>query len=159
MPATVTPSRKPSSASLASRSACEFCSRGIQVYVVPAGASFAASAASGFMSGCLIFQRPDICSTTSFESIRTSISASGASSAAIRSPAISPEYSATLLVATPIVVPSSAMTAPVSASLRTAPYAAGPGLPRDPPSASMRTRIRCRTLPSGSGSGCTPHSG
>ena len=29
------------------------------------------------MSGCLIFQRPDICSTTSLESIRTSRSASG----------------------------------------------------------------------------------
>ena len=27
------------------------------------------------MSGCLIFQRPDICSTTSLESIRTSTSA------------------------------------------------------------------------------------
>ncbi len=36
-----------------------------------AGKTRAASAASGFMSGCLIFQRPDICSTTSLESIRT----------------------------------------------------------------------------------------
>src|SRR6478672_7180933 len=52
---------------------------------------------------------------------------------------MSPEYSATLLLATPIVVPSSAITLPVSASLSTAPYAAGPGLPREPPSTSMRT--------------------
>ena len=128
----MTPLRKPSSASLASRSACAFSARGTQVYVVPGGARSLASVASGRMSGCLIFQRPDICSTTSLESIRTSTSASGASSAAIRSPAIRPEYSATLLVATPIVVPSSASTSPVSASLSTAPYAAGPGLPREP---------------------------
>ena len=93
----------PSSASLASRSACWFCSRGTQVYVVPNGASRLASSASGLMSGCLIFQRPDICSTTSLESIRTSMSASGANSSASLSPAIRPEYSATLLVAIPIV--------------------------------------------------------
>ena len=73
------------------------------------------------MSGCLIFQLPDICSTTSLESIRTSIEAPGACSAASFSPATSPEYSATLLLARPIVVPSSASTAPVSASLSTAP--------------------------------------
>ena len=42
--------------------------------------------ASGRMSGCLIFQRPDICSTTSLESIRTSMSASGANSAASLEP-------------------------------------------------------------------------
>ena len=66
-----------SSATLRIRSACAFWSRGIQVYVVPAGAKRAACAASGFMSGCLIFQRPDICSTTSLESIRTSRSAPG----------------------------------------------------------------------------------
>ena len=34
------------------------------------------------MSGCLIFQRPDICSTTSLESIRTSTSAVGSRSSA-----------------------------------------------------------------------------
>ena len=145
-PATVTPDRFPSSASLASRSACLFCSRGTHVYVVPNGARRLASTASGRMSGCLIFQLPDICSTTSLESIRTSMSASGASSAAIRSPAISPEYSATLLVATPIVVPSSAITAPVSASLSTAPYADGPGLPREPPSASITTERGAPTV-------------
>ena len=54
-------------------------------------------------------------------------------------PAIRPLYSATLLLATPMVVPSSASTRPVSASLTSAPYAAGPGLPREPPSASMMT--------------------
>ena len=124
---------------MASRSACLFCSRGTHVYVVPNGARRLASSASGFMSGCLIFQSPDICSTTSLESILTSMSASGASSAAKRRPAIRPLYSATLLLATPIVLPSSAITSPVSASLRTAPYAAGPGFPREPPSASMTT--------------------
>ena len=40
----------------------------------PARAAWPRSA-SGLMSGCLIFQRPDICSTTSLESIRTSSSA------------------------------------------------------------------------------------
>ena len=111
------------------------------MYVVPNGASRLASIASGRMSGCLIFHRPDICSTTSLESIRTSMSASGANSSASLSPAIRPEYSATLLVATPIVVPSSAITSPVAASFSNAPYAAGPGLPREPPSASTMTEV------------------
>ena len=102
-PGTLTPARLPSRASLARRSACWFCSRGHQVYVVPDGARRLASSASGFMLACLIFQRPDICSTTSLESIRTSTSASGANSSASRSPAIRPEYSATLLEAMPIV--------------------------------------------------------
>ena len=137
----MTPDRSPSRASLASRSACLFCSRGTQVYVVPNGARRLASIASGLMSGCLIFQLPLICSTTSLESIRTSMSAPGATCSAILSPAISPLYSATLLLATPMVVPSSASTRPVSASLTSAPYAAGPGLPREPPSASMTTRL------------------
>src|SRR4051812_18775516 len=136
----VTPDRVPSSASLANRSACLFCSRGTQVYVVPNGASRLASSASGFMSGCLILQVPLICSTTSLESIRTSTSASGATVCAMVSPAIRPRYSATLLLAIPIVVPSSARTRPVWASLTSAPYAAGPGLPREPPSASTTTR-------------------
>ena len=136
----VTPARSPSSASLARRSACLFRSRATQVYDVPKGASRFASRASGFMSGCLIFQLPLICSTTSLESIRTSTSASGATVCAIVRPAIRPRYSATLLLAVPIVVPSSARTRPLSASLTSAPYAAGPGLPRDAPSASMTTR-------------------
>ena len=53
------------------------------------------------MSGCLIFQRPDICSTTSLESIRTSTSAVGSRSSAACRPATRPPYSATLLVARP----------------------------------------------------------
>ena len=106
---------------MARRSACLFCSRGIHVYVVPSGARRLASIASGRMLACLTFQRPDICSTTSLESIRTSMSAPGANSSASLSPAIRPEYSATLLEATPIVEASSAMTSPVSASLSTAP--------------------------------------
>ena len=138
--AAVTPLRLPSSASLASRSACLFCSRGTQVYVVPNGASRLASSASGFMSGCLIFQWPDICSTTSLESIRTSISASGrelrGQLAARRSGRSTPRR---CWWRRRSCVPSSAITSPVSASLSTAPYAAGPGLPREPPSASMTT--------------------
>ena len=88
---------------------------------MPNGARRLASSASGFISGCLIFQLPLICSTTSLESIRTSMSAPGATSSAIRSPAMRPVYSATLLLATPIVVPSSASTRPLSASLTNAP--------------------------------------
>src|SRR3954447_6832591 len=139
----VAPERRPSRASLASRSACLFCSRGTQVNVVRPGrvvTSALALSASGLMSACLIFQLPLICSTTSLESIRTSTSASGATCWASVRPAIRPRYSATLLLATPIVVPSSASTRPVSSSLTSAPYAAGPGLPREPPSASMTTR-------------------
>ena len=67
-----------SSASLANRSACLFRSRGTHVNRVPKGARLLASMASGFMSGCLIFQLPDICSTTSLESSRTSRSAPSA---------------------------------------------------------------------------------
>ena len=140
-PATVTAVRCPSSASLASRSACLFCSRGTQVYVVPNGASRLASRRQRPHVGVLdlpaarhllddeLGVHPDL------DRRRRARTRS-----ASRSPAISPEYSATLLLATPIVVPSSAITSPVSASLSTAPYAAGPGLPREPPSASMTTR-------------------
>src|SRR5579875_1665178 len=88
------------------------------------------------MSGCLTRHRPDICSTTSFESIRTSTDACGSIRATARRPAIRPEYSATLLVATPSDSDSSARTSPVAASRTRAPYPAGPGFPRDPPSAS-----------------------
>jgi hypothetical protein len=69
----------------------------------------------------LIFQWPDICSTTSLESIRTSAAAAGAIRAAVRSPAISPEYSATLFVAWPMLSRTSASTSPVAASSTTAP--------------------------------------
>src|SRR4051794_15343006 len=99
------------------------------------------------MSGCLICQRPDICSTTSLESIRTSTLAGGSRSSAACSPATSPPYSATLLVARPTDSARSASTRPVSASRTSAPYPAGPGLPRDPPSAStMKRRLTPRSL-------------
>lgn len=120
------PSRPASIASLASRSACLFCARGIHSYVTEdGGRTAAARAASGFMSGCLIFQRPDICSTTSLESIRTwTRSASPASGnnafAAVR-PAIRPRYSATLFVATPMYSAVSARGSPVAGSMTTAP--------------------------------------
>ncbi|CAM5610069.1 hypothetical protein SANTM175S_01430 [Streptomyces antimycoticus] len=80
-----------------------------------------ASAASGRISGCLIFQRPDICSMTSLESIRTRTSASGSRAYAARNPAIRPLYSATLLVAVPMYSATSASGSPVSASRTTAP--------------------------------------
>src|SRR4051795_6400193 len=96
--------------------------------------------ASFFMSGCLICQRPDICSTTSLESIRTSTLAVGSRSRAACKPATSPPYSATLLVARPTDSARSASTRPLSASRTSAPYPAGPGLPRDPPSASTMSR-------------------
>ena len=54
-------------------------------------------------------------------------------------PAIRPRYSATLLVARPMACLLSASTVERSALHTTAPYPAGPGLPRDPPSASMTT--------------------
>ncbi|SLI09280.1 Uncharacterised protein [Mycobacteroides abscessus subsp. abscessus] len=97
-----------------------------------------ARSASGIIAACLTFHRPDICSTTSLESIRTS-TVRAPSSAAASSPAISPRYSATLFVAMPTLSRRSASTATWSASNTTAPYPAGPGLPRDPPSASTIT--------------------
>ncbi|CAM5638801.1 hypothetical protein STENM223S_00030 [Streptomyces tendae] len=73
------------------------------------------------MSGCLIFQRPDICSTTSLESIRTCTVASGSSSLATRRPASRPRYSATLLVTTPRYSAASTRVSPVTGSRTTAP--------------------------------------
>lgn len=110
-------------ASFAKRSACWFFARGIHSYVTCAasGNTRAASAASGFMSGCLIFQRPDICSTTSLESIRTWTVAVGSSSRAARRPATRPRYSATLFVATPMYSAASASVSPVAASMTTEP--------------------------------------
>src|SRR5919206_1359 len=72
------------------------------------GKAARACAASRRMSSCLICQRPDICSTTSLESIRTSTAASGSSSAAAVRPASRPRYSATLLVAVPMASATSA---------------------------------------------------
>jgi hypothetical protein len=118
-------SRRPAAASiasLASRSAWPFSARGIHSKATASNRriSAAASAASGRSPGFLICQRPHICSTTSLESIRTSTS-TAPSSAAARSPAIRPEYSATLLVATPSPSARSASTSPVFASRTTAP--------------------------------------
>jgi len=73
------------------------------------------------MSWCLICQRPDICSTTSLESIRASTVQAGSIAIAARSPASRPRYSATLLVARPIASATSASSSPVSASSTTAP--------------------------------------
>ena len=73
------------------------------------------------MSSCLIFQRPDICSTTSLESIRTCTSAVGSIARAASSPAISPRYSATLLDCLPSGSARSASSAPVSVSRTRAP--------------------------------------
>src|SRR4051794_36850918 len=125
----------------ASASAAAFWARGTQVHSVPNGARPWALIASGCRSGCLIRHRPAICSMTSLESIRTSIEAPGAYSAASSSPAINPEYSATLLVVMPSVLPCCAMISPVTGSRTRAPYAAGPGFPREPPSASTMTWV------------------
>src|SRR5450756_2304808 len=92
------------------------------------------------MSSFLTCQRPDICSMTSLESARTSMRAAGSISAAARSPSISPVYSATLFETTPRYPARSARTAPVVGSRTSAPYHAGPGLPREPPSVSTTSR-------------------
>src|SRR5690606_13137600 len=128
-------------ASLASRSAWVLRVRGTHVQRTESKrrASWAARAASGRNPGCLIFHRPDICSTTSLESIRTSTWVAPSSLAAW-SPAISPPYSATLFVARPIAADRSSSTSPVVADRTTTPHPAGPGLPRAPPSASTTTR-------------------
>ena len=86
----------------------------------PSAASLAVRA-SGFISGCLIFQRPDICSTTSRESIRARMDACGSIRAAARRPAMRPQYSATLLVAIPMNSDSVARTSIVPASRTSAP--------------------------------------
>src|SRR5690625_1296168 len=68
--------------------------------------------------------------------MRATTLAVGLISAAARSPAINPRYSATLLVAMPKYSARSAKIVPVRASLTIAPKPAGPGFPREPPSAS-----------------------
>ena len=95
----------PSIASLLSASASLFFSRGIhsKSTLPPASEISAhrsrASRARRRMSSCLIFQRPDICSTTSLESILTrDRRRRGRGRATARSPASRPEYSATLLL-------------------------------------------------------------
>ena len=98
------------------------------------------------MSGCLIFQRPLICSTTSLESMRTWISSSDgaaprifATSMASSRALMSPWYSATLLVA--LAMNSQRAATSWSPSRTELPQPAMPGLPRDPPSHSTSKRI------------------
>ena len=79
---------------------------------------------------------PRICLTSSSESETTS-SSSTPSSTARRSPSTSARYSATLFVATPIASPRARARCRPPPRART-PYAAGPGLPRAPPSVESR---------------------
>src|SRR5689334_16519401 len=91
-----------------------------------------ACACSGFMSGCLTLYSPLTCLATSSESLITSTSVAPSARARSR-PSRSPRYSATLLVASPMGDDASSSTSPAGVDT-TAPAAAGPGLPRAPPS-------------------------
>src|SRR5581483_1149165 len=88
---------------------------------------------SGTRPGCFTLYCPESCRTTSSLSRRTAISSTPCASAAL-SPSMSAVHSATLFVVTPRNRPISWSTFPAS-SYSTAPDAAGPGLPREPPSA------------------------
>src|SRR4051794_13803769 len=77
----------------------------------------------------------------SSESLTTSTSVAP-SARARASPSSRPRYSATLLVVSPTYSPASSSTVPVAASVRTAAAAAGPGLPRAPPSTWTTTFTR-----------------
>ena len=97
--------------------------------------------ASCFMSGCLTCQRPDICSTTSLESIRTSTC--GVRVELARRPRGRRSARGTrrrCWTRCRCARHARARTSPVSGSRTTAPYAACPGLPREPPSASTTNR-------------------
>ncbi len=99
-----------------------FSARGIHSYVTRSGGNTPrAWVARGFIEGCLIFQRPDICSMTSLESMRTWTVAAGSRVWAARRPASRPRYSATLFVATPMYSAASSRVWPVAASQTTAP--------------------------------------
>src|SRR5699024_5973482 len=74
----------------------------------------------------------------SFESNRTCTRDFGKRPATPSTPASSPRYSTTLFVALPMCLARCAKTFP-SPSQTTAPYPAGPGFPREPPSALMMT--------------------
>ena len=141
------PARRPSSASLASRSACSFWSRGTQVYVVPVGASRLGLRrqrphvgvldlpAPGHLLDHELGVHPDLDVGVRGELLRPAGGRRSARSTPRR-----------CWSRRPIVAPSSAITSPVSASLSTAPYAAGPGLPREPPSASITTDLCSATV-------------
>ena len=116
-------------------------------------ASRAASTESSRSASFLTRYSPVICFTSSSESEITSTS-STASSSAFSRPAIRALYSATLFVATPIFSPCAASTVP-SLDSSTYPYAAGPGLPRAPPSVDRRAFTR-RCCMSGFSSNAAP---
>src|SRR5215212_4511403 len=82
----------------------------------------------------------------SSESLTTSTSVAPIARAR-SSPSSSPRYSATLLVARPSVTAASSSTSP-SGELTTAAAAAGPGLPREPPS-TWTTTLTPGAAPSG----------
>src|SRR4051794_8767196 len=105
----------------------------------PPRASFAA-ACRGFMSACLTLYSPLTCLAMSSESLTTSTS-SAPSARARSSPSSRPRYSATLFVATPRYSCASSTTSP-SGVETTAAAAAGPGLPRAPPS-TWTTSLTC----------------
>src|SRR5437016_8051530 len=123
-----------SSASLTNSSARALASRGTALHRTRGRrpAAWRASACSGFNPAFFTRYSPVICRMTSSESMRT-ITAGAWWRAAASRPAIRPRYSATLLVAGPITSPRASTVRP-RASTRTYPYAAGPGLPREPPS-------------------------
>ncbi len=142
------PAATRSSASLASASAARFSERGTWRALQRRNrASRAiASAWSGASLASLTRQRPRSCSTISIESSRSATSSAPSSSARARARS-TPVYSATLLVWRPsasetvAIGGASGRSAPgASASIRTAPHDAGPGLPRAAP--SVRTMSR-----------------
>src|SRR3954471_18874246 len=123
-----------SSAWLTSASAAAFCARGTlrtRQRANCASACFAA-ACRGFMSACLTLYWPLICLATSSESLTTSTSSAPSARARSR-PSSSPRYSATLFVTRPSSSWASSTTSPSGVGT-TAAAAAGPGLPRAPPS-------------------------
>src|SRR4051812_18913332 len=93
------------------------------------------------MSGCLTLYSPLTCLATSSESLTTSTSVAPSARARSR-PSSRPRYSATLLVVSPRTAVASSSTAPSAAAVSTAAAAAGPGLPRAPPSTWTTTLTR-----------------
>src|SRR3954449_12909761 len=126
--------RAASSAWLTSASAAAFCARGTLRTRQRANCESAcfAAACRGFMSGCLTLYWPLTCLATSSESLTTSTSSAPSARARSR-PSKRPRYSATLFVATPRYSWASSRTSPPGVET-TAAAAAGPGLPRAPPS-------------------------
>ena len=95
---------------------------------VPSGAPRRGPAPRGrLMSGCLIFQRPDICSTTSLESIRTSTVGARVELARGLQPGDQAAVLRDVVGRDADRSARSAITSPVSASCTTAPYAAARG--------------------------------